>query len=392
MLRDLKFIMRSCILLFLLIIKAISIVNKREESRILVYGWYGTETLGDKLILLGVLKKLVSKKRSILVCSMDPKYTKHTLRELIDLALDDDARSIRKYVSVVSEQHLLHLSKGDTLVFGGGPLMDDPRLLFWVFVNWIAKIHKCSRIIWGCGIGPVRSKVSRAFIQNLVKNQDHVVLRPSFNLNSTVEIDNYDIALCPSFLCRDEIREYVNNDNDLEIGFSVNLRFLPPSYVPKNYDTSHYNDIYFLGMARLLELNTNLDEISFFSTHELDWRADSEAAAKVSKLLGVRYNCDSLLIDVIKNIASSEFVIATRYHGFVLGLLLGKKTIGVDYTPGGGKLGALCDYLKYNSSRVSIEDIIAENVRIDLGAITILDLDAATVASDAVYNCLVQKL
>jgi len=226
MLNNIKMLIRSFYLLITLIVKPPSTSDVIKKNRIIIYGWYGTETLGDKLILLGILKKLVHKKRTVQICSIDPNFTKSTLLELTDLAFVSDANFIIENVEIVSEQSLLRVNKTDTLVLGGGPLMDDPRLLFWALINIIAKMRGATRVIWGCGVGPVRMKFCSLLIGKLLSLQNAVVLRPSHDLEHKMQFIKYDLALCPSFLCQSELQEYVKEDH-VQRGVAINLRFLP---------------------------------------------------------------------------------------------------------------------------------------------------------------------
>lgn len=386
-----KMLLRSMYIAIALIIRSLLHSRSCKNKRILLYGWYGTETLGDKLILLGILKKLVVKRQPIVICSINPNYTKTTLNELTDLALEDDAKLIQKHVKVAPEQQLIFLREGDTLVFGGGPLMDDPRLLFWVMVNWLAKLRNCKRIIWGCGIGPLRIKICSSLVRILMKMQSSIVLRPSLNLEETIGPKQFEIALCPSFLCYSELREFSKEVHNQK-AISVNLRYLPRSYVPKNCDPKRYSELYLVGMARLLSLRFQKGNLKFFSTHELDWKSDSEAAKQVCNELGILSECQTAISKVIKNIASSEIVIATRYHGFVLGLLLGKRTIGVDYTPLGGKLSALCHYLEAIDLSIPIENVINNTVELNLNSVKSLTITSAVSTSDIIYDRLLERL
>jgi len=145
-------------------------------------------------------------------------------------------------------------------------------------------------------------------------------------------------------------------------------------------------------MVNFLRSNISLNELTFFSTHEIDWKPDSKAASEVCSELGIISNCSTSLYDVISNIRLAEYVIATRYHGFVIGLLLDRKSIGVDYTPGGGKLSALCQYLKIEKHVVRIENVISNEVEFDSTNISSVNLATYLDTSSKTYDALAAKL
>ena len=86
--------------------------------KILITGWYGTETHGDKAILSGIinlLKKNISDVH-ISIHSSNLFYTKQTLQEIS-----------QENISILSSKNLSNkkkLSKYDYIFFGGGPIMD----------------------------------------------------------------------------------------------------------------------------------------------------------------------------------------------------------------------------------------------------------------------------
>ena len=88
--------------------------------KISIMGWYGTETLGDKAILGGIITNLFRdgiKEQDITIISLNPTYTRLTLYELgLTNIQVVDTHKVKNDKTFISNQ--------DLFVFGGGPLCD----------------------------------------------------------------------------------------------------------------------------------------------------------------------------------------------------------------------------------------------------------------------------
>lgn len=144
--------------------------SSASPSRVLVLGWYGTETIGDMAILLGLVEEYrqVRPETVFVVPSHYPDYTRHNL---VRLGLDCMTTSYD------SPEAIGDLWDCQTVIIGGGPLMDIPQ------ITWLANLFERARalgrrtIIEGCGIGPVNLTATAAAIARIAGVADEIRVR-----------------------------------------------------------------------------------------------------------------------------------------------------------------------------------------------------------------------
>ena len=90
--------------------------NHQEPKHILICGWYGTETLGDKAILGGIVNSLRDALGdfSLYVASLEPYVTRLTVRQMPEL---------KGTIVYAVEEAIRRVKEMDLVLFGGGPLM-----------------------------------------------------------------------------------------------------------------------------------------------------------------------------------------------------------------------------------------------------------------------------
>lgn len=121
--------------------------SPRAGRRVLVCGWYGTETLGDKAILGGVLQALRTCMGTLDVAlvSLYPYVSEMTRRQMDEL----------KGVRIVDRENGLQLAgSAELVVFGGGPLMAIDELADMQAIFQKARNHGARTLVAGCGVGP----------------------------------------------------------------------------------------------------------------------------------------------------------------------------------------------------------------------------------------------
>lgn len=120
----------------------------RQPPGVMVCGWYGTETLGDKAILGTVVESLKAAYPAspITVASLDPHISKMTKANAPELA----------NTSVMPiEEAIARAGEAQMVVFGGGPLMAINEMLHMRAIFQTAARAGVPRVIAGCGVGPL---------------------------------------------------------------------------------------------------------------------------------------------------------------------------------------------------------------------------------------------
>jgi len=180
--QELKFFVVGMLRVLSLIFRAEASKRPDVENLTGIYGWYGTETLGDKLILMGLLRGCYQSCSStpVVIYTTDLPYSESTLSEIIRLSRIDIGYSefLSSKVSVSTQKGILSLRRGDQIVLGGGPIMDDPELMKWSFLHLYFGFKGVTRSIVGCGLGPLRMKSSFFWVKYLMATADKVLLWP----------------------------------------------------------------------------------------------------------------------------------------------------------------------------------------------------------------------
>lgn len=141
------------------------------KTKVFITGWYGTETVGDKAILAGIIQELKASygdELDIVISSLYPLITERTLKEL-DIAA--------KVVSVYSEEFVAHAKGSDMVIMGGGPLMDLDVLALPLIAFKIAKQSKGKAIVYGCGLGPLTEEKYVSAVKEILNLADDIKLR-----------------------------------------------------------------------------------------------------------------------------------------------------------------------------------------------------------------------
>lgn len=160
--------------------------------RITIIGWYGTETIGDRAILSGLISILNKTYNDcqIQLGSLYPFFSDRTIKE--DYAFYEELSGRKNDINIFDSKNASELKfaiqKSDLLVMGGGPLMDLNELFMVEYAFKFAKKHDVKTAILGCGIGPLFSKKYRKSFLNIAKKSDIIILRDSNSKKRMLDI------------------------------------------------------------------------------------------------------------------------------------------------------------------------------------------------------------
>lgn len=154
-----------------------------------VIGWYGTETIGDRGILGGLIRVFSHRYSDFVIRlgSLYPFYSNRCIYEDLDfyrVLSDNKLREITTY-DVTNIGELRHtIRQSDILCFGGGPLMDVPAMFNMEYAFSYAKRQHVKTAILGCGIGPLSQKNIIQSVMHLINLADVVILRDALSLDT----------------------------------------------------------------------------------------------------------------------------------------------------------------------------------------------------------------
>lgn len=332
-------------------------------TRIFIVGWYGTETVGDKAILAGIVdyyKLEFNNEVEFVIGSLYPFITKRTCYELSINAT---------VVSTKTFELLAYAKSSDIIVMGGGPLMDLNELYVPLLGFKVAKAYRKKTVVFGCGIGPLKFEKFEAAVKDILMHSDEIKLRDqksieiakSYGITSEIEFfgdpairylkaisdtlaeEKENIITC---YLRDWTFEYFNGTQE---AFAIEKNKFEES------------------LARLIKKQANhlnVERIEFHHMHNFvigndDRDFSREFTQKYFKDdKRVYFNKKLSTVDnIAQSMKKSRLNICMRFHSVLFAHTLETDFIAIDYTLG----GKILNYLTDNdclSNLWKVEDVI----------------------------------
>lgn len=338
-------------------IKGATSNNPKDWNSVLITGWYGTETTGDKAILGEIVHFLRerSPQCQIAISTINRKISLQTERELeilkgsklLDIEECSKSKIIEKY---------------DAVIFGGGPIMQSNSLVDVWKIFRESNRQKKARVIFGCGLGPFHTKEMEQIAKQILQMSTAGFFRdeesldyakslfPEINmgyacdpsigyLNRIKSLDlNEDekkdyITLCT--LLRSNTKEFIK-DADLKAIDELNRNFAL-------YMANFLKEIVFKAkiFVKMLSMNCHYlggDDRKFN-------RMVKEFCGESDKIYVERAYLD--INDVMKKIKFSDFSLAMRYHGHLFSFALGIPFLSINYTGKDGKVNSFLRRINY---------------------------------------------
>ena len=333
--------------------------------KITVIGWYGTETIGDRAILAGLISLFNKsyKDFEINLGSLYPFFSERTINEDYSFYkefINKDLK-INIFNTQVSKELAKNIKESDLLVMGGGPLMDLSQLYMVEYAFKKAKEFRVTTSILGCGIGPLFKKKFRKSVLNIVMNSDIIILRDNKSKNNLKEIfeefktnfdaELIDISFDPAVECALEFKKLYQKKNKEYI--SINLREFPIEY-SKNKSLMNINENLKLFVNEISDRFSD-KEIKLIPMHYFHIGGDDRVflnsiALDLEKDNIVVQNSNLTLRETVELFSDSFLNVGMRFHSIVLQTIVSGKNYVLDYTePKRGKISGF------------IEDIDTEN-------------------------------
>ncbi len=329
---------------------------KKGRPRVLICGWYGTETLGDKAILGGVLQAISAALGPVdfTIVSLFPYVTRMTQRQLPEL---DGVRLVSPDEGAGRVQNM------DLVVFGGGPLMGIDELADMEVFFATARKNGIPTLVAGCGIGPLGEAWHNQSLKRLLTYADLRIYRDLKALNYARELDidtsNDFVAEDPAFTWllanRPVVASRAQSDRKVLL---LGLRDFPHAQYARHLSRQGCWDAkqryerevvkaleqlarrHPLLIIRPLPMCTNHfggDDRWFYRRL---FRGNGLLQSRLDQsLLGAELNppvyCEAFL--------AADVALTMRFHSIVFALGLEVPTVAIDYTLGKGKVHALAE-------------------------------------------------
>ncbi|MEX2411859.1 MAG: polysaccharide pyruvyl transferase family protein, partial [Candidatus Paceibacterota bacterium] len=343
-------------------------------NQVLICGWYGTETLGDKAILGGIVNKIKESDNNTIVhlASLEPYVSEMTTYQMKELG-------INKVIGIKGANEKICSGSYESVIMGGGPLMSsvsEVTQILELFTN--AKKVGAKNIIWGCGIGPLfDGHTNNKVIKQLLNLSDKIYVRDSASqelLSKELGINKpTNVSLDPAF-------EWIMNNKSSEVKRNSKQIILALRDWPIQEYASDLNEKKALKIKKSFEqqvqgfVSTLLesdDEIKIipFCMHKYATGGDDRFFYKrlfkdfpeVLENLDMQHRTP---LSDLKLFQKSSFVLAMRYHSTVFSIATGTPFMSIDYTRGGKITGLLQD-MSLNDRLIDLDSfdgkMLAEN-------------------------------
>jgi len=319
--------------------------------KIVIIGWYGTETIGDRAILAGLFRVFEQSFMDfeIKLGSIFPILSERTLLE--DLSFYKRCSKNRNlkieiFNSLSSKELQINIKGADLLAVGGGPLMDLTFMYMLEYAFKVANKYKVKTALIGCGWGPLRRQEYIKSTLRLIRKSDLTIFRDEISL------ENY-------------LKFFGNLKNPVNITSSVDPAFFSAEFFYKETQIARKKDFiainirdvkldqYQVNEAQLEErlgklIQTILErstlDIFLVPMHTFiiggDDRIILNRLLKQIKNSRVKVLHDPLNLEqVMKCYYDASFCVGMRFHSIVLQTMLNGKNFILDYTdPNNGKI------------------------------------------------------
>jgi polysaccharide pyruvyl transferase WcaK-like protein len=339
-----------------------------SPPRILICGWYGTETLGDKAILGGIVEVVRRRWPMVTVdlASLEPYVSRMTVRQMPELR-------IHRVLSL--GEAFAHVSESEycAVAIGGGPLMSSiPWCTHLLELFAAAKQAGSKCLIAACGLGPLFVDYRNPAIKHLLEIADEVVLRDAGSkqiAHAVLKVNRQlEVALDPAFIW---VRQHDKALEKEPKQILLALRDWPIEEFAARLDRTRaqqiktaYESELVAMIAEILRLDPSLKLVPFCmhkyaigGDDRIFYRRLLSQFPEILCRLDNRHRTPAEDLDMI---ARSRAILAMRFHSVVFSLATNTPFLAVDYTLG-GKIAGLLDDLGARDSLIPIDRFDGKN-------------------------------
>lgn len=338
---------------------------------IAIIGWYGTETIGDRAILAGIINTLskVYDSFTINLGSLYPFYTSRTVLEDLNFykkVSKERLYELKIFNSLDPHELKTAINSCQVLMVGGGPLMDLAEMNMLEYAFLYATRKKKKKVIFGSGWGPLRNEYRIRQACNLVKLADFTIFRDSISLEECknyIPVDDSKVksSIDPAcFACQNFMENAPEKRND-----HISVNFRDVSLEGKHYSDRAIPDDIFVDLVKAIKDKVSLP-IHLVPMHNFFIGGDDRIFLNtIEKLINdpqIRVLHRPLsLFETMEEYFHAKMCVGMRFHSVLLQTLLNGNNYIVDYTdPNKGKIKGLIDEFgmidEYKSRYFSLYD------------------------------------
>lgn len=305
-----------------------------------VIGWYGTETIGDRAILAGIVRLLseVSSDITIELGSLYPILSERTLSDdelFLEQCAHQSKLKIRLFDSQKRQELEQSINHSDITIMGGGPLMDIEQMYMVEYAFFYAKRRKKKTILLGCGYGPLEKPETAECANRILDLADLSIIRDT-NAPLATATNQIDPA---AFACL----EFCQNHPEEKTGgfYAINVRDIKAAggYYPTNNDFDKYLIEWLQIFANEADKPIRLVPMHTFSVGCDDRIILNRIAKKIDSPKIEVLTFPPSLEETMGIYQNASLCIGMRFHAVLMQTILNGNNIILDYTdPKHGKI------------------------------------------------------
>ncbi|MEA3002270.1 MAG: hypothetical protein QOH81_1058 [Sphingomonadales bacterium] len=374
--------------------------HRPRPVRILIGGWYGTETLGDKAILAGLAGTL----RSLLgdvelgIASLHPWISTETVRQMPELA----GARVMPLSQAVAEAPL-----HDLVMFGGGPIMAGDDLAAVEALFRAARRSEVPTLMAACGVGPLGGfPGSRRHLRRLIGLADVRIYRDRASRAAAaalgIDASGDLVAEDPAFAWLESLppapaasplrnggprlllglRAFPGADYDQSGGAATGARYEAAILAALDALVGRQPDLKIVPVPMYTNAFGHDDR---FFYRDLFERASPDVRRRLDFGFAGLERTPSSYTAAFR---SADVALTMRYHALVFALGLGVPAVAIDYTFG-GKVAAL-------AAEHEVEAFPIAEIDADALSLALLDRigrpQVRTAGKTTLTHCLAQAL
>lgn len=311
-----------------------------RPSSVAIVGWWGSETVGDIAILGQLLTEIDETDgggRPVVV-SFDASLTRRSLSMLGRSTVPVVPLGPASAWTVVGAR---------AVVFGGGPLMESPSLPIWAMRAAVARLAGARVMLFGNGIGPLRSARASRAVAKLLQRSTQVTLRDSAALQWAHEHApevRAERTFDPAF---DFVRSACAPTVKREPVLALALRTPPAAYLGVT-DVAEATERFVTLLAGTLDGLLDRHDVSLEGVVMHTGHAGSDDHVLYERLRAKLRHAERLHVrpgvhlpsDVIATLQRSQAALTVRFHAMIFALATETPFVAIDYARPEGKVSA----------------------------------------------------
>lgn len=398
-------------------------MSSDKKFKVLISGGYGNGNAGDEALMIVLLKQLRSTYDNceITIFSDDVEYSKTRYDEKFVYSggrglLEPNKRGINSISWFF--KNIKEIYNCNILITGGGTILQDTTnfmfVPFWLSKILLAKLFYKKTVMYGIGVGPMKTKFAKFLTYLIVNRMDLITLRGplSFDELKRIKIDKppihvlSDPALVLEKANTQRVKELLNNEcvNTISniIGFSVRHWFinhkksLHGEPVWDEVNKCRYNNLItcFALLADYLVDKYN-NNILFIPMSIKESKDDRQAAEDIVKLMQNKSSAYIIRGDYTPQetkgiIGQCTILVAMRLHSAIFAVPQKIPVLPVGY---GDKMKDFMSTVELDNLVINVNNIdiiqlkkIADQIIADPKSATATDFNIEKIIKNAKHN------